>query len=98
MSVPVSESHGASPVVKERSTGMGVRMMFDQIRHAGCYVCEWSGHLLRVSEAAAARGLATLPSVMGPDPLFVTKISDEPELPLDEAKSIARSLELSINF
>lgn len=98
MSYTSSKSRGETEIVVEPSAKIGVRMLFDQIRQPGCYICEWSGHLVRVSEGAAARGSAVLPSVTGSDPLFVTMISDEPDLSLDEAKSIARRLELSINF
>ncbi len=85
-------------IEKERSANIGVRMLFDAIRQPGCYVCDWSGHLVRVSEGAIARGSAMLPSVMGSNPLYVTKISDDPQLEIEKAKGIARDLELSINF
>lgn len=74
----------------------GVSIPFDSIRSPGTYICNWSGHLLRVpGSALVPNGVV---NIVGPEPLFVTKISDDPSVPMSKARQAAASLHLSVNF
>lgn len=77
---------------------MGVRMPYDSIWQPGCYVCNWSGHLLRVPGDQMSQSWTTMPNVVGAEPLFVTRISDDPFIPLSKAKTLASNLDLPVNF
>jgi hypothetical protein len=74
----------------------GVSIPFDSIRTPGCYVCDWNGHLLRVPERALVPNGVL--NIVGPEPLFVTKISDDPALPLTRARQAAADLNLRVVF
>jgi hypothetical protein len=74
----------------------GVSVPMDSIRTSGAYVCNWNGHLLRVPEQALVPDGVI--NIIGPEPLFVTKISDDPDLPLGRARQTAASLNLLTSF
>jgi hypothetical protein len=74
----------------------GVSIPFDSIRSPGTYVCNWSGHLLRVPHSALVPDAVL--NIVGPEPLFVTKISDDPAVPLSQARQVALELNLTVNF
>ena len=76
----------------------GTVVPFDQINEPGCYVCNWSGHLLRVPEDGVAPGRSPLMSMIGHDPLYVTKISDYPFIPLTKARLLAANWDVTVNF
>ncbi len=82
----------------ETSASCGTTIPFEAIQEPGCYVCNWSGHLLRVPEDGVAAGRSPLISIVGGEPLFVTKLSDNPFLPLTKAKMIASNLDCAVNF
>jgi hypothetical protein len=71
---------------------------FDQIHEPGAYVCSWSGHLLRVPEDGVVSGRSPVLNMVGRDPLFVTKISDNPYITLTKAKLLASNFDISVNF
>ena len=74
----------------------GVSIPFDSIRSPGTYVCNWNGHLLRVPERALVPD--SVINLVGPEPLFVTKISDDPAVPLSRARQVAAELRVAVNF
>ena len=76
----------------------GQTMPFANISEPGCYVCNWSGHLLRVPEDAVTAGRSPLINVVGPEPLFVTKISDNPYVAITKAKLLACNADVHVNF
>jgi len=78
--------------------GLGIRIPFDQINAPGTYVCDWSGHLLRVPEDAVKPGRSPVLEIQGKQPLYVTKISDAPFIALTKARMIACNLDLAVNF
>ncbi len=71
---------------------------FERIEEEGAFVCNWSGHLLRVPEDAIATGRSPLIGMVGPENLFVTKISDNPYVPLTKARLLASNLDVAANF
>ena len=80
------------------TTGCGTCIPFEAINEPGCYVCNWSGHLLRVPEDGVGPGRSPLISMVGSDPLFVTKTSHNPYLTVTKARLLAANLDLAVNF
>lgn len=76
----------------------GTTVRFENIQEPGCYVCNWSGHLLRVPADGVAPGRSPLINILGTDPLFVTKISNNPFVTVTKAKMIASNLDCAVNF
>lgn len=84
----------AAPANEETRT-LGVTLPLDLLNAPGAYVCNWSGHLLRLrSEAPRPPAI----NFVGNEPLLVTKISDDPDVALSEAKRLAETMELSTCF
>ena len=83
---------------KENFAAIGTTVPFDSINEPGCYVCNWSGHLLRVPEDGVAPGRSPLINIIGHDPLYVTKISNNPFITLTKAKMVASNLDINVNF
>ena len=73
-------------------------MPFDRICSPGAYVCNWSGHLLRIPAGSLLPGGPLALNIVGGEPLTVTKISDNPDVPLSEARGLAWSFGLSAGF
>lgn len=81
------------------STGcLGTQVPFDSINQPGCYICNWSGHLLRVPEDGVAPGRSPLINIVGQKPLFVTLISSNPFIPLTKARILASNCDVAVNF
>lgn len=76
----------------------GTTIPFESLQEPGCYVCNWSGHLLRVPPDGVAPGRSPVISIFGTEPLFVTKISDNPYIPVTKAKMVASNLDCNVNF
>ena len=79
-------------------TNLGATVPFDEICDAGAYVCNWSGHLLRVADPVQLNGRTAAINIVGNAPLTVTKISDNPMLPLSVAKQQAARLAVHATF
>lgn len=85
-------------ILTEQNAAVGTTIPYESIQAPGCYICNWSGHLLRVPEDGVAAGRSPLINMVGPDALFVTKISDNPFITLTKAKLIASNLDQNVNF
>lgn len=77
---------------------VGTTILWDQINDPGSYICNWSGHLLRVPQDGIAPGRSPLVNLVANEQLFVTKISDDPFITITKAKLIASNFDISINF
>ena len=89
------------PVSKQQesqSTSLGTQLPFESINAPGCYVCNWSGHLLRVPADGVKPGRSPVLSMAGPEQLLVTKISGDPFTPLTKARMLAADDDLTVNF
>ena len=71
---------------------------FESINQPGAYVCNWSGHLLRVPEDGVIAGRSPLVNIIGQEPLFVTKISENPYITLTKARLLASNYDIAVNF
>ncbi len=77
---------------------VGVSLPLDALEEPGTYICNWSGHLLRVHETD--RGTRRFAAAAGrhPGAWTVTRISVDPRISRQEAKSLANSFGLSTSF
>ncbi len=78
--------------------GVGSTFAFNQIKGPGSFVCNWSGHLLRLPEDALKPGRSPLIEIVGKDQPSVTKISDDPFIPVTKARMIASDLDQAVKF
>ena len=93
-----AKSNSTTTTTSEFTANCGTCVPFDSIQEPGAYVCNWSGHLLRVPEDGLAPGRSPLVSIVAGEQLFVTKISDNPFITLTKAKMIASNIDCSVNF
>ena len=84
-----------TPPRVRRTVEPGTRIPFDVVSTRGAYVCDWSGHLLRVSEVP---GRTPPLNIIGSEPLTVTKLSDDPDVPLAIAKQLAMDMNIPTHF
>jgi hypothetical protein len=75
-----------------------VSVPFDTIQDTGTYVCNWNGFLLRVPSGALTPGRGRLINIVGSEPLLVTRISEDPALPVHQARELAQEIGLRVNF
>ena len=80
------------------TTAVGQVLPFEKINHPGTYVCNWSGHLLRVPPDAVTPGRSPLMNLVGTETLMVTRIADDPYVPLTKARLLAANCDIAINF
>lgn len=71
---------------------------FDTISAPGAYVCNWSGYLLRVPRDSLQAEHRPVINLVGSAPLFVTKISDDPDVPACTARALAAERNLKTSF
>ena len=79
-------------------TGYGTTVPFDSIQEPGAYICNWSGHLLRVPDDGITPGRSPLVNMVGCETLWVTKIHDNPYCTVTKARLIASNYDLPVNF
>ena len=80
------------------SKGAGTQVPFDSINEPGTYVCNWSGHLLRVPVDSIKPGRSPLMNLTGTRPLYVTKIHDDPFIQVSKARMLAANYDWPVNF
>ena len=90
----IGQQHGGEGNTK----GFGAQVPYDCINEPGCYVCNWTGHLLRVPEDAIKPGRSPLMSITGNCALFVTKICCDPFIPVSKARLLAADCDQIVNF
>jgi hypothetical protein len=85
---------------KKYSAGypLGQVMPFASICEPGAYICNWSGHLLRVPADARSSGGGPIVNFVGPDNMLVTKVSENPYIPVTRARLLAADFGIAANF
>jgi len=81
-----------------QTTLTGSQIPFEAINDPGCYICNWSGHLIRMPEDGVAPGRSPLVNIVGQEALLVTKISDNPFMTLTKARLVASNFDCPVNF
>ncbi len=87
-----------TPTPDRADTHSSVSIPLNMISSPGAYVCDWSGHLLRIPRSSLPLDGSQPLNIIGGKPLTVTKISDNCDLPLAEARGLAWRLGLSVGF
>lgn len=80
------------------SSQCGTTVPFDSIQEPGAYICTWSGHLLRIPEDGVTPGRSPMVNIVGAEPLFVTKICENPFVTVTKARLLAANYDLPVNF
>ncbi len=88
----------SSSLPSQGAHGIGTCVPFDQINEPGAYVCNWSGHLIRLPEDAVMPGRSPVLEIKAREQLYVTKISDDPFVPLTKARMVAGDLDRFVDF
>lgn len=70
---------------------------FSEICEPGTYVCNWSGHLLQIP-TNAINGNAPWMNLWGNDTPCVTKISNDWNVSIEDARTMARDCGCTVNF
>ena len=76
----------------------GTTLPFANTNEPGAYICNWSGHLLRIPQDGVARGRFPLLDIVGHEPLSVTKIANDPFIAVTKARMLAADMDVSVNF
>ncbi len=84
--------------VFERDIRPSIQCAWENVEHPGTYFSNWSGHLIRVPDEGLKRGFSPLIQILGKEPMIVTKLSDDPYLPITKARMIAADLDLCVAF
>ena len=98
MTTPATPNTPQSRGAALGTSGFGAQIPFESINEVGCYVCNWSGHLLRVPEDSIKHGRSPLMSITGPETLFATKISTNPFIAVSKARILAADCDVPVNF
>lgn len=88
----------ATKVREDELKNLGTEFRFSNLREPGCYISNWSGHLIRLPEDGLKPGRSPVLEILGKEPMIVTKISDDPYLTITKARMIAADLDLTVNF
>ena len=78
--------------------GIGAKSTFENLNEQGTYLSNWSGHLIRVPSDAIKPGRSPVIEILGKEPMFVTKLSNDPFVGLTKARLIAADLDLPVEF
>jgi len=85
-------------VVELESETLGVSLPLDALDEPGTYICDWSGHLLRVSDADPGTNRFATVRHTDSKPWTVTRISADPRISRLEAKALASGFGLRVAF
>ncbi len=80
------------------TTAPGTCVPFDSVQEPGSYICNWSGHLVRIPEDGVCPGRSPMIALIGQEPLYITKISDNPFVTITKARLLASNFDLPVNF
>lgn len=81
-----------------KSTQRARRTPFAEIHEPGTYVSVTTGNLFRVPEDALVSNRSPLIEIVSHSGTMVSKISDDPWLPISKARQLAADADLSVNF
>jgi hypothetical protein len=75
-----------------------LKVPFDEIREPGCYIRNSSGNLYRVPHEALAQGRSPLIEIVAHEGTMMTKVCDDPWVPISKARQLAADADLFVNF
>ena len=74
------------------------RVAFSELETPGTYVANESGELFRVPSDALAAGRTPVMEIVSNSPRMLTKISDNPWIPISKARQLAAASDLFVDF
>ncbi len=95
--MPATKRESANVEAHHHRTGI-VTSEFDQINRPGLYLENRTGALFRIPQDALVSGRSPALEILCNEPCIVTKISDDPFVPVTKARMLAADLDLQINF
>ena len=81
-----------------KTTRRNVTVPFNEMSEPGSYYCHQTGWLYRIPEEGLALGHSPLMNICSNDQLFVTKITDDPYVPVGKAREICANWDFFVNF
>ena len=81
------------PVTEPRES-----VVFSDVDAPGCYVAGETGDLFRIPEEALTEGRNPNIEIVSTPPKTVTKITDDPWVPISKARRLAADADLSVGF
>ena len=88
----------ASPVDISTSQSQHFTVPLNEITQAGAYYNHNTGWLYRVPSEGLALGHSPVMNILSGDECFVTKISDDPWVPVGKARQICSNMDFAVNF
>jgi hypothetical protein len=88
----------ASQVESATSQGQHFTIPFNEITQSGAYYNHTTGWLYRVPGEGLALGHSPVMNILSSDENFVTKISDDPYIPVSKARQICSNMDFAVNF
>ncbi len=83
---------------RECSAQSTERLPFSAVRSPGAYVAHDNGDLFRVPDEGLSADHSPLIEIVCTTPRMVTKISDNPWVPISEARRLAADADLYVDF
>lgn len=79
-------------------TRKNVTVPFNNIADPGCYYGHETGWLYRIPNDILAMGHSPLVNIVSNEEHLVTKIAEDPWLPLNKAREICSNADFAVNF
>lgn len=92
MATPTTES------LTTRNTQHTERVPFGDLSKPGAYVSNDTGCLFRIPDDGLVSGRSPLIEIVGKSPIMMTKVSEDPWIPISKARQLAADADLYINF
>ena len=91
-----SQSHYQGGLAASEGDAPPTRL--DEIAEPGTYVCPQTGDLIRLVRGGAPLDDTELRKKHGDEPVYVTRISNDPFIPISRARMAAANLDVEITF
>jgi hypothetical protein len=85
-------------VQKIHNVSLNPRIPFSELHEPGAYVSNTTGNLFRIPEEALVAGRSPLIEIISISGTMVTKIDENPWIPISKARQLAANADLAINF
>ena len=81
-----------------RTSSKNVTIPFNDLYEPGAYYSHATGWLYRVPDESLSPGHSPTMNIMSGDDHYVTKISDDPWVPVNKAREICSNKDFVVNF
>ena len=87
-----------TPTESASTIRTGITVPFNDIGEPGAYYCHSTGWLYRVPDDVLSLGHSPVMNIVTGDDMFVTKISEDPWVPLNKARQLCANKDYGVNF